>query len=73
MGYMRLEVGKNLLGIEGEVAWVTPGSYTVNNFPCYEDGKNCVNHEEYVDPSLNVASVKRRLARDNSSRKNIRG
>jgi hypothetical protein len=22
MGYMRLELGKNLLGIEGEVAWV---------------------------------------------------
>jgi hypothetical protein len=32
MGYMRLEMGKNLLGIEGEIAWATPGVYTTNNF-----------------------------------------
>jgi cathepsin X len=74
MSYMRLEMGKNLLGCEGEVAWATPGTYTVNNFPCYEDGKNCVNHETYVDPSSNLVEVQRRLAKDKkNSPRNIRG
>jgi len=56
---MRLEAGKNLLGIEGEVAWATPGTFTVHNFPCSEDGKNCVIKDDqpvvatqvYQDPS----------------------
>lgn len=64
MGYMRLEMGKNLLGIEGEIAWATPGSFTVNNFPCYENGANCVLHETYVDPSTDMVSIKRRLKKD---------
>jgi Papain family cysteine protease len=61
MGFMRLVAGKNLLGIEEAVAWATPGSYTVHNFPCSEDGKNCngkpdasrspVSTAFYVDPS----------------------
>lgn len=42
MGYFRIELGKNLLGIEHRIAWATPGQYTVqNNFPCAENGKNC--------------------------------
>ena len=72
MGYMRLEMGKNLLGIEGEIAWATPGSFTVNNFPCYEDGKNCINYETYVDPSENLAAIQRRLTKD-KPRRSIRG
>jgi hypothetical protein len=68
MGFMRLLAGKNLLGIEEEVAWATPGSFTVHNFPCSEDGKNCrgkpddaearpaVSTEHYVDPSQDVAA-----------------
>lgn len=59
MGYMKLKVGHNLLGIEGEVAWATPGSFTVHNFPCAEDGKNCVikdvvSTQYYQDPSLKL-------------------
>ena len=74
MGYMRLELGKNLLTIESEVAWATPGTFTVNNFPCYEDGKNCVDHERYVDPSSNLVEVQRRLSLDKKrARRNIRG
>lgn len=61
MGYMRLEMGKNLLGIEGAIAWATPGTFTVENFPCSEDGKNC-NSKTYVDPSKNVEAIQRRLA-----------
>jgi hypothetical protein len=67
MGYMRLEAGKNLLGIEGEVAWVTPGSFTVHNFPCAENGDNCVIDKPgvmtqfYKDPAHNIAAVQERL------------
>ena len=64
---MRLETGKNLLGIEGEVAWVTPGSFTIHNYPCSEDGANCVvdgagmTTQFYQDPSRNIAEVHKRL------------
>jgi hypothetical protein len=71
MGYMRIQAGKNLLGIEGEVAWATPGTFTVHNFPCSEDGSNClidknkpfspVGTHFYQDPSKNVAAVHERL------------
>jgi hypothetical protein len=67
MGYMRLKAGHNLLGIEGEVAWATPGSFTVHNFPCSEDGKNCVAKQPavgthtYVDPSQDIMGTKRQL------------
>lgn len=67
MGYMRLEAGKNLLGIEGEVAWVTPGSFTIHNYPCAENGANCVIDKPgvatqfYQDPAHNIQSVQKRL------------
>lgn len=68
MGYVRVEAGKNLLGIEGEVAWATPGAFTVHNFPCHEDGKNCDFHkgpsiqtQHYVDPSQDQTQVMERL------------
>eukprot|EP00485_Elphidium_margaritaceum_P010832 CAMPEP_0202691496 /NCGR_PEP_ID=MMETSP1385-20130828/6196_1 /ASSEMBLY_ACC=CAM_ASM_000861 /TAXON_ID=933848 /ORGANISM="Elphidium margaritaceum" /LENGTH=348 /DNA_ID=CAMNT_0049346913 /DNA_START=31 /DNA_END=1077 /DNA_ORIENTATION=- len=61
LGYLRVETAKNLLGIESAVAWVTPRSYSVSNFPCFEDGKNCVKQERYVDPSTDVQEVQRRL------------
>jgi cathepsin X len=74
MGYMRLEMGKNLLGIEGEVAWVTPLTFTVANFPCYENGENCIIDHHYVDPSSNMVELKRRLADDSKkNRRNVRG
>lgn len=41
MGFFRIELGKNLLGIETHIAWATPLSYTINNFPCFKDGRNC--------------------------------
>jgi hypothetical protein len=80
MGYMRLAMGKNLLGIEGEVAWVTPGTFTVHNFPCTEDGKNCdhrhrnpvVETQTYTDPSQNIELVQRRLSADRHRSKYMR-
>jgi cathepsin X len=51
MGFGRVELGKNVLGIESSVAWATPGSYTVQNYKCYEDGKNCgPTSETFRDP-----------------------
>lgn len=64
MGFFRIEMGKNSLGIESEIAWATPQSFTIKNFPCDEDGKNCnggVETQYYVDPSTDDASVKRHL------------
>jgi len=63
MGFMRLEVGQNLLGIESEIAWVTPGTFTIDNFPCAEDGKNCNSSgsQQYKDPSSDTAMIKKRL------------
>ena len=63
MGYFRIAMGKNLLGIESEIAWATPGQFTVENFPCSEDGKNCNTHI-YQDPSNNVEAVQRRMLAD---------
>lgn len=55
MGYFYIVMGKNALGIESEVAWATPEDFTVENFPCNENGSNC--QKEYrsmrfVDPAL---------------------
>jgi len=66
MGFARITAGKNVMGIEDNVAWVTPGSFTVENVPCSEDGKDCGGMaqdretvrkykyaaHEYVDPSV---------------------
>ena len=41
LGFFRLELGKNLLGIEEEVSWATVKDFTIKNVPCYEDGSNC--------------------------------
>lgn len=63
-GFFSIVMGKNSLGIETEVAWATPGSFTVKNFPCNEDGSNCHRHGEgmeahvYQDPSENPKTIK---------------
>jgi len=64
LGFFYLELGKNLLGIEAEVSWATPGTCTERNFPCDEDGKNCdeAHHDHtFVDPSVDVMTVQRRI------------
>lgn len=66
LGYFRILAGHNSLGIEMEVAWATPGTFTVNNFACYEDGSNCVKSVQYLDPSKNQSELKRRLKADNT-------
>lgn len=36
-----MKTGDNLLGIEADVAWVTPENWTEHNFPCGEAGEDC--------------------------------
>ena len=63
MGFFQILAGENVLGIESDIAWATPGQYTNRNFPCSEDGKNCApDAEKYVDPSTDIDAVQRRLA-----------
>lgn len=69
MGFMKVEVGKNILGLEGEVAWATPGAFTVHNRPCAENGDDCMVDmpsgritQLYKDPSHDVAVVRQRAA-----------
>eukprot|EP00532_Pseudo-nitzschia_australis_P005146 CAMPEP_0168186390 /NCGR_PEP_ID=MMETSP0139_2-20121125/14399_1 /TAXON_ID=44445 /ORGANISM="Pseudo-nitzschia australis, Strain 10249 10 AB" /LENGTH=384 /DNA_ID=CAMNT_0008108379 /DNA_START=113 /DNA_END=1267 /DNA_ORIENTATION=- len=80
MGYFRILAGHNSLGIEMDVAWATPGQFTVHNFPCYENGANCnggATTQFYEDPSKNVEMVQARLMHDKrrlaSERKNVHG
>ena len=55
-------MGHNSLGIEFMVAFATPGSFTIDNFPCDEDGSNCNGDgwktQTYVDPSVNPDLLK---------------
>ncbi len=44
LGFMRLVLGENQLGIEKSCAYAIPGSWTIHNVPCYEDGSNCNNN-----------------------------
>lgn len=41
MGFFRVKMGENKLGLEAECAWAT-ARYSEHNFPCHEDGANCV-------------------------------
>ena len=42
MGFLRLVLGENQLGIEKTCAFAIPGNWTLQNVPCYEDGSNCM-------------------------------
>jgi hypothetical protein len=70
MGFAKIAMGKNMIGIEDHVAWATPGSFTVQNLrPCSEDGAICGGEsqdthkmnfvsETYVDPSVAFFAAK---------------
>ena len=42
LGFLRLVLGENQLGIEESCAWALPDSWTESNYPCDEDGNNCI-------------------------------
>ena len=71
MGYFRIKAGENILGIEDEVVWATPGQFTVMNFPCNEDGSDCgpkraIQH--YIDPAFTPTLLRWRLGMHKSFR-----
>lgn len=51
-GYVRVKAGWRSLAIEESCVWAVPADYTApekkNQFPCHEDGKNCLAKEEVV-------------------------
>lgn len=60
--FFRVELGKNLMGVESHVTWAVPGGFTIANFPCKKDGSNCMTTQVYIDPSTNPEStIQRRL------------
>ena len=65
-----MQRGVDMLNIEENCYWATPGTWTVTNFPCYEDGSNCVSSASapgdrgyYVDPSVDRVPLGARLSR----------
>ena len=64
MGFFRIEMGQDILGIESHVVWATPRSWTVVNLPCKKNSGNCGRDTQtYVDPSNGVDAIRRRLHR----------
>jgi len=41
LGFFRVVLGDNQLGLERSCAWAKPNSWTEHNNPCDEDGANC--------------------------------
>merc|ERR1711964_288941 len=50
MGYIRVAMGGNQLGLEEACSWATVQSYTEVNVPCNEDGSNCQKNVIVQDP-----------------------
>jgi len=59
-GYVRVKAGWRSLAIEESCAWAVPTDFTAvekkNQFPCHEDGKNCLSKES----SLKVTKQQKR-------------
>lgn len=72
LGYFHIIMGHNALGIESDIAWATPGTFTIENYPCDESGDNCggdgdgmipMNAFVFTDPSQNPAELLQRRQR----------
>lgn len=59
-GFFYVEVGKNLLNIERKIAWATPKHVSVWKKGC-DAGAHCLVSYEYMDPSMDMDHVQRRL------------
>jgi hypothetical protein len=71
MGYFRIKAGENILGIEEEIVWATPGQFTIMNYPCNEDGSDCgraSTTQHYIDPAWSSELIQRRLDQHHSFR-----
>jgi hypothetical protein len=41
MGYFRVVLGENQLGLESDSSYATIGDFSTTNFPCGEGGDGC--------------------------------
>jgi cathepsin X len=60
MGFFRVELGKNLLGIESKIIWATPGNFTTCTLPSQGEAIRC-NHQTYNDPSIDIERIRHRF------------
>jgi hypothetical protein len=72
----RVEIGRNLIGIENHIAWATPGRYSISNFPCAENGDKCDGgHEKdeiyFTDPSNDLDLDFTKESRKTSTNKRV--
>jgi cathepsin X len=68
MGFFRIELGKNLLGIEAHLAWATPGMFSVGRSSVEVSSatpqqQHFHSHITYVDASRRLSHVQKRLKR----------
>uniref|UniRef100_A0A7S4JA09 Peptidase C1A papain C-terminal domain-containing protein n=1 Tax=Odontella aurita TaxID=265563 RepID=A0A7S4JA09_9STRA len=55
MGFCRVEMGRNIAGIESHIAWATPRIWSEEKCTAGKEGKVCrMRGQKYVDPSVNV-------------------
>ena len=58
MGLFRIELGRNLLGVEENMAWANPSTWVTQQLG-EDDDADCIDNV-YIDPSLDVAAVHRK-------------
>jgi cathepsin X len=59
MGFARVKMGHNCIGIESEVVWATPDTWTTHNKHCDEDGSKCTgNGANNSNANANMNTVK---------------
>jgi len=66
MGYIRLVKGQDQLSVEEDCDWAVPGSWTVANMPCDEDGSNCPAPADtgmWVDPAHDRTPLGKKLTK----------
>jgi len=67
LGFFRIEMGHNELGIEGSCSFAVPGQFSISNYSCNEDGSDCnfkLKSQDFIDPSKDMAKVQRRARAD---------
>jgi len=62
LGFFRIATGDNQLGIEDQCSWATVNTFTELNYPCYENGSNCVTTRTVTDPAVKVLASAARSA-----------
>lgn len=66
LGFYRIKLGDNQLGMDRNCVWATPGQFSETNYACYEDGANCKStFTKYEDPHHTKVAYGHLLAKKN--------